>query len=478
MHRTSHTIVGRLCLASLSFAVAAPALCAQAPAEPPPRPKYQLLRQNEDWSRFDAARVDPAERRLFDSLKHVPLDVTGDVWASFGGRLDWRFEAWDGFGFGAQTPGNSDAFLLSRLMLHGDLHLGPRVRVFVETIAADVLGRDDLPGGRRTIDTNTLDLFQGFADWLVLDGERSLRLRFGRQTLLFGAQRLVSPLPWVNAWRTWDGVSAEFRTGPWRVTGFATLYAPVQKYDFDDADEDQQFYGVYASRGAIGEGRGFDVYLLGKSRDGVTVNGTTGDERRHTLGARSHGSLGAGFDGELEGAWQWGEVGSGDVEAWFVAAVLGYRVPDWPTTPRFFTGFDVATGDARPGGDVGTFDQVFPLAHAYFGYADVIARQNVVAAHLGAELRLAERTNLSLTGHVLRLHDGDDALYGVNGAPSRTGLGSRDVGQEVDLYVSHDWNAQLSSYAGYSHVFAGDGIAASGADEDIDFFYLALTARF
>jgi hypothetical protein len=263
------------------------------------------------------------------------------------------------------------------------------------------------------------------------------------------------------------------------VTGFAALYAPVQKYDFDDSHDDQEFYGVYASRAATADNRGLDVYVLGKTRANVTINGTTGNERRHTVGARSFGDLGGGFDGELEGGYQFGEVGSGDVSAWFVSGVIGHRVADWRWAPRFFTGVDAATGDRNVGGDVGTFDQIFPLGHAYLGYADVIARQNVLAWHLGAALHVADHTVLTVTGHVLRLFDDNDGLYAVDGSRARAApLGSADVGQEIDLYLTHDWTPQLSSYAGYSHVFAGGGLAQSGPSEDVDFFYVAFTARF
>ncbi|MEZ6038424.1 MAG: alginate export family protein, partial [Planctomycetota bacterium] len=362
---------------------------------------------------------------MFDQLKHVG---DGDVWASFGGRFDTRMESWEGFGFGATNPGNSDTFLLTHLFLHGELHLGSRVRAYVEAYGADVWGRNDLPGGRRTLDTNSLDLFQGFVDLDLLEGDDQLRLRVGRQTLLFGAQRVVSPLPWANTWRTWDGVSAELRTGEWTVTGFATYYVPVQKHDFDDSDDSQEFYGVYASLPANQAHRGLDVYLIGKSRDNVTVNGTSGNERRHTLGARTFGSLGGAWDGELEGAYQFGEVGAGDVSAWFVSSVLGYKLPDCPLQSRWFVGFDAASGDHNVGGNVTTYDQVFPLGHAYFGYADMLARQNVIAANLGAQLTLDDATKATVAAHVFRLYDDNDALYSVGGPPARTGLGNADVG--------------------------------------------------
>ena len=40
---------------------------------------------------------------------------------------------------------------------------------------------------------------------------------------------------------------------------------------------------------------------------------------------------------------------------------------------------DIASGDDDPtDGDLETFNQLFPLGHAYFGYIDVIGRQNII----------------------------------------------------------------------------------------------------
>ena len=38
-------------------------------------------------------------------------------------------------------------------------------------------------------------------------------------------------------------------------------------------------------------------------------------------------------------------------------------------------------------GDIALFDQLFPLGHAYFGIADLVARQNVIALSAGISLR-------------------------------------------------------------------------------------------
>lgn len=466
-------VTARLLAALFSVA---PALLAQGDAATPPARKF--LRQDEDWSRFRAGEG----ASWFDRMKHVDLD--DDVWIGFGGRFDTRFESWDGFGFGAQAPGNQDSFLLTRALGYADLHVGSRLRFFVEGKTAQVLGRDDLPGGRRALDLDTAAVQQAFVDYqLWADDDSSLRVRVGRQMFLFGKQRYVSPLPWANTLRTWDGASAVYQAGAWTVQGFASWFVPVDKRDFNEANEDLELYGVYASRAPSGDGAGYDVYALGNTRPNVDANGTTGDARRHTLGARIWSGLGDGLggalDGELEGAYQFGSVGDDGVTAWSATGVFGYRRDDWSGAPRFFVGLDAASGDRQVGGHVQTFDQLYPLGHAYLGLADAFGRQNIFAAQLGGQWRLGPATTVACTAHAFRALETSDGFYAVSGARARPGqLGDRELGYELDLLVKHKVDAHLSLYGGYSYLFAGSGIAATGPDEDQSFFYLGASAVF
>jgi hypothetical protein len=450
--------------------------CAFAQETPPPRPAYKFFRQDEDWSKF----VAPASGGDFsDPLKHIALDSEGKYWLSFGGRAEARFEAWDGFGFGATTPGDSDTFLLSRYLLHGDAHLGEHVRVFIEGMSAQSTDRD-LPGGRRTADMDTLDFHLGFVDLMTTlgDGEK-LRLRTGRQNFSFGNQRLVSALPWANTMNRWEGFTALYGSGPWAVHALLTWFVPIDKTEGNDRDDDRALYGLYATRAPVSGGIGLDLYWFGDTRPDVTINGTTGDEERHTLGTRGWGAFAERGDWEIETAYQLGEVGDEDVSAWMFTGVLGWKFPDAHWTPRVFAGVDLASGDGDSGGKVETFHQLYPLGHAHLGFADQLGRQNVASLNVGAGWTVSTATSFTVTAHTFRLMEKDDALYGVTGAAARVGpFDSAHVGEEVDFLVKHKFDRHLDFYAGYSHFFSGAAISDSGTDDDIDFAYLGVAFLF
>src|SRR5260370_31507292 len=113
------------------------ALAADVPSETPaPPPAYNVLRFDEDYSCLTnlANRGD-----WFDPIKYIPLRRDDPSWfLSFGGEVRERFEGvFDpnfGIGFGA------DSYWLQRITLLTDIHLGERVRVFVEGISGVIAG--------------------------------------------------------------------------------------------------------------------------------------------------------------------------------------------------------------------------------------------------------------------------------------------------------------------------------------------------
>lgn len=444
------------------------------------RPAYHFLSQNEDWSVL--ADVPAAQRDdLFDPIKYVPLRKPEGVWMSFGGSMRGRLESWFDYDFGTPSP-DDDVFALGRLRLHGDVHFGRPVRVFVEIKSALSTDRD-LPGGKRAADVDDIALQQAFVDLrLPVADDTSLTLRLGRRGLQYGNQRLVSPLPWANTLRTWDGASLHLEGEAGFVDGFWTLYAPVRKYRFNKPDEDQQFFGVYASGKPGLPGLVVDLYALGLVRNGsFNRNGTIGNDDRYTLGTRIATPLGApSLSLEFEGAYQLGRVGDADVRAFMLALELAAKVADAWGAPRLALGIDYASGDHSAGGDVQTFDPLFPLGHAYFGLMDVVGRQNVVDVSPSVTLQLLPQTTLQLAGHLFRRAQREDALYDAGGRVVRPGAPgtSRDLGEEFDVTLTQRFGRHVTAQFGYGHFFPGTFIEQTGSHSAIDFFYLQLALRY
>lgn len=439
-------------------------------------PKFQFLREREDWSEKNL-RTELLSGGLEERVKYISLGEDPSLYLTVGGRAGTRLEVWNNFNFGRPTPVSQDEeFLLYRAFVHGDLHYEDKARAFLEIYTAGIVGDRDLPGGNRPVDVDDLDVTKAFLDWNLPD----LTLRAGRQAFAFGSERIAGSPRWRNTVFAWDGISAEARRGKWTITGWWSQFVPPDKHDFNEPDSDVGYFGLYASK-QLNFRSALDLYLLGIDRNGASFNGTTGEEKRYTLGWRfglaPHPDE---LDYELEAAVQVGEVGPGDIRAGMVSGVIGNSRQSSMGTFRVFGGFDLATGDREAGGDVETFDPLFPLGHRYLGFADQISRRNIVAAHAGVSVKPVDRLTVSATAHRFRLAERSDAYYNLpGGILVPAGSASKDVGTELDLTLAAKLDRHADFLIGYSRFLVDDVIEDSAAtSNDLDFFYLALQYTF
>lgn len=443
------------------------------PAPCPPK-GYANMRFDENWR--PCLCVDPCDRPDWtDRIKAFGLTSNKSIWANVGGQARVRFESWNNQGFGAPAHADDDSGLL-RLRAHGDVHFGEHVRVFVEGIWAYEDGRDP---GPRPIDVNKGDLLNLFAEVSgplgSLDGAG---LRVGRQELQMGKQRLISPLDWVNTRRVFEGARGWAKWDGHRVDAFWTRPVNIKEGALDDEwNEDAAFFGAYYQN-TTWNCVSWDAYVLGLRRTDAAYGGVTEDESRWTLGARVDGKIpNTRFDYEAEGGWQFGTFGDGDISAGFASLVLGWS-PCWGSwQPRLALGLDYAGGDDEAGDeDVGTFQQLFPLGHAYLGFADLIGRQNILAANFQVGVKPAKDLELKATYHGFWRADENDAVYNAGGGVLRAASGSSEtfVGTEIDVTVEYKFKRHWAALLGWSHFFPGDFIDETGAHEDVDLVYLQL----
>jgi len=241
------------------------ALEASAQSEPPascPRPKFELLRAQEDY----AFLKDPACRtEIWDPIKYIPIVPSWDTYLSLGGDLRERYELLDNPDF-SKADRDRNGYFLQRYMAHADLRVGEHLRGFVQLQSSLEDGRT---GGPRPTDEDKLDLHQAFGEGKIGIGDLgTFSLRAGRQEVSYGSQRIVSVRESPNVRRSFDGVRATVAAGGWQLDGIGLLSARTDRGQFDDsADYGERLWGAYATGPVVGDALGLDLYLLGLRRD-------------------------------------------------------------------------------------------------------------------------------------------------------------------------------------------------------------------
>jgi hypothetical protein len=229
-------------------------------------------------------------------------------------------------------------------------------------------------------------------------------------------------------------------------------------------------------------GLDLDLYWLGLHLDEPrATNGTAGAVNRQTLGGRLFGTIPqTPIQVDLEAAVQVGSVGTDDILAGMIATLFTWPFESVPLEPAVYLGYDWASGDSKSGGKVGTFDQLYPLAHRWLGRVDVVARQNIHSIQGGVSFSPVKRGVLDMNWLAFWLDDVNDALYSAPGDIIRLDptASSKQVGVEVDITFKYEFLLGFDTLLGYSHFFAGDYLSETGADKDIDFGFIILAYTF
>jgi hypothetical protein len=402
----------------------------------------------------------------------MQLGSDSATWAAWSGQLRLRGENWRGFGAGAPAGADhDDAFALSRLLLRGEIQVAGHVSLLAELKSSLAVSRD-LPGGRRPADEDVFDVQQLFAEARATPFGVTSSARAGRFELAFGRERLVSPLDWGNTRRTFQGAAARVHLAGFTWQPFWVEPVNVRRRQPNTVDSTRQLYGVYASHSR--RRHAVDAWWLRHEARLASFNGTTGPDRRHTIGARAqHRPQPGSFDLDLEAAGQIGSIGGNEVRAFMIGSQGGDSFRG-ARAARIYVGLDAGSGDPSAGGDVGTFHQLYPLGHAYLGYLDVHGRQNVVDLSAGLSLQPLSGMLAQLDVHDFRRASRGDGLYATDGSLSRApgAATARRVGTEVDVTVRRSFSRnRLVVQAGASRYFAGGFLRQTGPARDINWFY-------
>ena len=420
------------------------------------------------------------EKDVFDPIKRIRL--SNDWMLSFGGQFWHRYTHETDSRLNA--AGTNNDFHLLRTRFHADLWYQDKVRLFAEFIDARILGADLPPLATDRNHTDMLNLFTDIKMANVNNGP--VYVRVGRQELLYGSQRMISTLDWVNTRRTFQGVKTFWRTPTWDLDAFWVRPMITEKNNFDNWDTQQNFYGLWGTN-KYKPGHLVDLYFLSldNNRDltaqAVRQNNILqGNSNLHTLGGRLVGNI-DNFLYELEGMYQFGQRSNLDISAFAVATGVGYRLP-MPMNPQAWIRYDFASGDGNPNdGNSNTFNQLFPFGHYYMGYMDRVGRQNIHDINAQFTLHPMPWFTFISQYHRFYLANNRDYLYNASGLATivdPTGQSGSHVGDEIDFRANFHVNRHQDVLVGYSKLFSGNFLEKQRPGINADLFYVQYNIRF
>lgn len=449
----------------------------------PPVGPWKLMYYDNDFS----YKKDPNHEYLFgEELKDMPAELFGvPLLISTGGEVRHKYVNEDNR-LRPGGPGHTD-YNQIRWRHYLDARYGD-FRVYAEGIEADTFG-STMP--TQAIDVNRWDIQNLFVDWKFQhDDEKTQTLRYGRQELVFGRQRLVSPLDWANTRRNFEGGRYILKGQAYQFDLFcvhpvnsATGFQPVSIYAdrFDQPNYHVWFSGAYYNYTGI-KNTTIDAYWLYLDTTTILTPGFPYG-KRHTFGSR-YGTLipvdgdSRVWDFDTEGAIQVGSEGSDQVLAGFYTAVGGHTWKAAPWTPRLSTLFYWGSGNrSAASGTNSTFNTLFPLGHAYWALSDNLTGENLFDYAIQADVKPTSKFAWTTAYHWMRLASGADTVYTVSGTPFGSPNNGRDLGTALDTYGYYAFSKSFDVQAGMSWFFYGSYFDAFPRG-DATQFYVQTTMRY
>lgn len=315
------------------------------------------------------------------------------------------------------------------------------------------------------------------------------------------SERLIGTWDWTNIGRRFDGASLGYQNSAFNLNLFGS-WVTYGGFDFDDGYwKDLDNLVVVGGSATLKEGVVLDNtqlklfnYFYLDNRD--VAKSFAGDNLEiNTIGISAVGAypLGPGeMDLMLWLAFQFGNFGDRDQKAVAFIGEAGYQFTQVIWKPWIRLGLAYASGDGDPNdSDNGTFFNMVPTNHKFYGYADANAFSNLVDAYMQFFLTPHKRVKLAFDGHLFWLASDDEVWIGGSGPFNDSVFGyafrspiegnsiDKTLGGEIDISANIAALDFLSFQVGYSHYFGKDGVSAVfDKEDDLDWFYAQCVFNF
>ncbi len=397
------------------------------------------------------------------------------AWLQLTGQIRGRFEGPSGTSLINSSP---DDYYASRIRLGLGIKPVSWLRFFAEAQDARTAGYNTSPAPNTLYDP--MDLRQGYVE-LSLEGSTSVRLRAGRQELLFGGERLIGPADWGMS-RTFDAIDLRLSDGRAKIDFFAGSPVLIDPTRFDRHKPGEHVYGAYGSIRSVLPGMNVEPYLLFKQALNVrSESGTLGDALILSPGARLFGMTPGRFDYTVEVVVQRGSYSTDRVSALGSSFAAGWTILPAAFKPRVSVEYNYASGSrSSTDGVHGTFDQFYPSNHLYYGMIDQFGWRNLKNARAGFDFVASRKIKIRTDFNEFYLATIQDGLYNTLGnsvVVDRTAT-SGHIGSELNAVGLYKYSKVLSFGAGYGRLFAGEFLKESKVGYGYTYPYVMMVGNF
>ncbi|MBL7930757.1 MAG: alginate export family protein [Bacteroidia bacterium] len=436
--------------------------------------QIQLLRYNDD---FTSLRSDSIHKKGFDKLKHIKLSKRSNI--SFGGEIREQYQYYQNPNFGDLPPGYeqvSSGQVWQRAMLHTNLELGTKARVFAQTGSTfRFLNPNPLTP---EIDENQLSLHQAFIDLRL---SKKWATRIGRQEISYGNHSLITFREGPNTRLAFDAVVFKRNTDKEKLDFFIMTPVISKPGVFDDESFKDLVIGMYKTEIFVPGKFMLDYYSMSLNSKRRQYDYTAGEEYRQTYGIRLY-SENQRFNYELEANYQYGKFNQLKISAYNISADMNYKLHDK-------SGFVVGLSGNYTSGDKNNEDAELNTYNSFFskpqyGLTAPISAVNIINANPYVRIRPGSKLDIYAGANFMWRQSNQDGIYSpgaIQVRPDHSDIfdsKEKQLGTLMTLEALYSVNKHLSFALDLGYFVAGKYVKETGNGKNIFYSSFKINYKF
>jgi Alginate export len=424
-----------------------------------------MLRYNDN---FDFLKKDSVVKKGYQKLKMIPL--SNSALLSIGGDVREQVQRFDNQNFG-DVPPNSEVNttqLWHRIMVHGDLKLGKKARIFTQLNSTF---RFFNPNPLIEIDENQLGLHQAFLDLNLTD---PLSIRVGRQELSYGNNRILTFREGPNNRLAFDAAVIKWQNSTFRVDVIAATPVFQKPKMGDDETFKEVITGVYATKTIVPKKLMLDFHTLYYKSNRIKYNLVAGDEKRVSMGTRLF-SRNPKFNYELEATYQTGRFNALNINAFSIAYDVKYVLESKTKLTLGLAGNYISGDKNKSDNELNSYNLLY--SKPSFGLAAPLGASNIVNINPYIQWSPIPKLQLLTGVYFLSRASNQDGIYTPNMIQTRPNrpeflftTTNKNIGNQYVFEAAYTLNNQWAFFLDTAYFTAGDFPKATGKGQSIGYY--------
>jgi hypothetical protein len=436
--------------------------------------QINMVRYNDDFSYL---KNDTSNKTIIEKLKNISFIKKNKI--SFGGEVREQYQYYKNPNFGDMPPGFTKIYtsqLLQRVMLHANIELGSKLRVFAQ-LGSTFRFFNPNPATPE-IDENKLSVHQAFIDYRF---QKKWLVRLGRQEMSYGNHRLFTFREGPNNRLAFDAAIIKYNSQKRKIDLFAMSPVISRKGVFDDAMLKDAIFGFYATEVIVPKKFLVDYYFLNLNTLRRKYNFVAGKENRKSYGVRIF-SDNQKFNYELEATYQSGKFDQSKILAYGISADLNYKIIQ---KISFIIGLasNYMSGDKNKNDNqLNTYNLLF--SKPQYGLTAPIGATNLVNINPYFKINPNKRSNLYFSSYFMWRQSTNDGTYSptaVEVRPASKDLvisPKKSIGTLLAMESSYSLTRNLSFGIDGSYFISGAYVKSTGKGMNITYLSFKGTYKF